>query len=58
MGSTAFRGFFGPEKFTIMLFFEDSFAFAFFRKDLLTADSLSFLCFFSVRFFNSSSSAL
>jgi hypothetical protein len=58
MGSTAFRGFFSPEKFTTILFFEDSFAVVFFREDLLTADSLSFLCFFSVRFFHSSSSAL
>jgi hypothetical protein len=59
MGSTAFGAFFDPEKFTTILFFEDSFAVVFFRGDLLTADSLSFLCFFfSARFFLSSSSAL
>jgi hypothetical protein len=46
MGSTAFGAFFDPEKFTTILFFEDSFAVVFFRGDLLTADSLSFLCFF------------
>jgi hypothetical protein len=58
MGSTAFGAYFGPEKFTTILFFEYSFAVVFFREDLLTAASLSFFCFFSARFFLSSSSAL
>jgi hypothetical protein len=46
MDSLTFGAFFCPNKLITTLFFEDSFAVAFFREVLLTANSLSFLCFF------------